>query len=80
MAELWRFDFQNRTTPLLDYSSLLTFNSQRRLNLSQRQAIQHVRLRQPAFAGDADSEPQILQTRCAMGIRIDYTFNAFLFG
>jgi hypothetical protein len=49
------------------------------LNFCKRQAIHHVISGEPALAGDADSKPEILQTRCAMGVRIDHTFNAFLF-
>src|SRR5439155_1189759 len=34
----------------------------------------------PAFARDANAEPQILQSLRAMSVRVDYTFNTFLFG
>src|SRR4029453_917033 len=34
---------------------------------------------QPAFGCDADPEPQILETLGAMGVRIDYALNPFLF-
>jgi hypothetical protein len=50
------------------------------INLPDGQAIDHVIFGKPAFTGDADSEPQILKALDAVGIRIDHTFNAFLFG
>src|SRR4029078_8531487 len=45
-----------------------------------RQAIDHVIFGEPAFAGNSDSKPQILQSLCAVSIWIDHAFNAFLFG
>ena len=56
------------------------FRSQRFFDFSNRQAIDHVVFGEPAFAGDADSEPQILQSLRAVSIRIDHAFDAFLFG
>ena len=49
------------------------------LYFAQCQTIHYVVSGEPAFAGDADTEPQILQTLGAMGVWIDYTFDAFLF-
>ena len=56
------------------------FRLQRLFDFFERQAIHDVLFGEPAFAGDADPEPQILQTRSAMSIRIDHAFNAFLLG
>src|SRR5881397_3589754 len=56
------------------------FRPQRLLDFAERQAIHHILSGEPAFARDADSEPQILKTHCAVSIWIDYTFNALLFG
>jgi hypothetical protein len=56
------------------------FRSQRLFDFSDRQAIDHVIFGEPAFAGNSDSKPQILQSLCAVSIWIDHAFNAFLFG
>src|SRR4029453_10224365 len=68
---------QHSKTPSLHYS--FTFSFECGLDFSERQAIHDVIFSKPAFAGDADPEPQILQAYCAVGIRIDHTFDVFLF-
>ena len=55
-------------------------SSQRDLDLAKWQAIHHIVFGKPAFARDANAEPQILQSLRAMSVRVDYTFNTFLFG
>src|ERR1043166_5175311 len=69
-----------RLGALRDRALPLAFRSQSLFDLCQRQAVHDVLSREPAFAGNADSKPQILQAYCSVGIRIDYAFNAFLLG
>ena len=62
-----------------DRALFFAFCSQGVLDFAQRQTIHDVLFGEPAFARDADAEPQILQTLGAMSVWIDHTFNAFLF-
>ncbi len=75
--ECWSNGVIILNTPLL---RKLPLRLQRLLYFGKRQAIHHVLPGEPAFAGDADSEPQILKALGPMSIGIDHAFDAFLFG
>ncbi len=56
-----------------------TFRPQHFLHLSQRQAVDHILPREPAFAGGFDAIDHRLQSVRAVGIGVDAAFHAFRF-
>ena len=70
-SELLRHSLLHRLT-----TSLPRFFAQLALNLPQRQTIHHVRFRQPAFARDADPEPQFLKPLGPVRVRVDHALHS----
>src|ERR1041384_4616716 len=57
-----------------------SLRSQRVLDLAKREAVHDIILGQPAFARDADAEPQIPETLGAVRVGVDGAFNSFFLG